>query len=282
MGKYLLFSILVFLFLFSKTFSQVPNGGFEQWTNGEPDGWWTSNSTGIITISQTSDSHSGSSALKGEATFNNNLLVYAIIISGEIGKKGFPVSKKYASVNGYYKLTSVDGDKISVLASMYAKGTFLGVGGLEFPAAQSYTNFIVPIYYNKLTDIPDSCQITVTIGNDTAKVHLGSAFFIDDVSLGGDVTSVNDVSKIATFKLEQNFPNPFNPSTNISWQTPIAGIQTLKVYDILGNEIATLLNEYRSAGNHQVEFNTSIKGKNLSSGIYFYQSVHSFEQRKWF
>ena len=69
------------------------------------------------------------------------------------------------------------------------------------------------------------------------------------------------------FALEQNYPNPFNPSTKIKWQSPISSWQTLKVYDLLGNEVATLLDEYRSAGNYEVNFNAS----DLSSGIYFYQ-----------
>jgi hypothetical protein len=69
------------------------------------------------------------------------------------------------------------------------------------------------------------------------------------------------------FLLSQNYPNPFNPSTKISWLSPISGWQTLKVYDVLGNEVATLVNEYKQAGSYEVEFN----GQNLSSGVYFYQ-----------
>jgi len=67
----------------------------------------------------------------------------------------------------------------------------------------------------------------------------------------------------------QNYPNPFNPSTKISWQVPVSGWQTLKVYDILGNEVATLVNEYRDAGSYNEEF--TINNLQLSSGVYFYQ-----------
>jgi hypothetical protein len=65
----------------------------------------------------------------------------------------------------------------------------------------------------------------------------------------------------------QNYPNPFNPSTKISWQSPIAGHQTLKVYDVLGNEVAILIDEYRNAGSYDVDFNAS----EIPSGVYFYQ-----------
>ncbi len=67
--------------------------------------------------------------------------------------------------------------------------------------------------------------------------------------------------------LNQNYPNPFNPSTKISWQSPVSGWQTLKVYDVLGNEVATLVNEEKPAGNYETEFTA----EKLSSGVYYYQ-----------
>lgn len=68
------------------------------------------------------------------------------------------------------------------------------------------------------------------------------------------------------YALYQNYPNPFNPVTKIVWQSPLSGWQTLKVYDILGNEVATLVNEYREAGRNEIEFDAS----KLSSGLYIY------------
>jgi murein tripeptide amidase MpaA len=74
------------------------------------------------------------------------------------------------------------------------------------------------------------------------------------------------------FVLEHNYPNPFNPTTVISWQSPIGGHQTLKVYDVLGNEVATLVNEYREAGSYKIEFNVAqVSRPELSSGIYLYK-----------
>nr|MBP9583569.1 PQQ-dependent sugar dehydrogenase [Ignavibacterium sp.] len=82
-----------------------------------------------------------------------------------------------------------------------------------------------------------------------------------------------DLGLPKTFMLEQNYPNPFNPSTKIKWQSPISGWQTIKIYDLLGNEVATLVNEFVEAGNHEVEFNTGEGSRQLTltSGIYFYQ-----------
>jgi hypothetical protein len=83
-----------------------------------------------------------------------------------------------------------------------------------------------------------------------------------------NVDSPNPILKTPnTFSLNQNFPNPFNPSTKISWQSPVSGHQSLNVYDVLGNEVATLVDEYKSAGSYEVEFDAS----KLSSGLYIYK-----------
>ncbi|OGV07577.1 MAG: hypothetical protein A3J84_10395, partial [Ignavibacteria bacterium RIFOXYA2_FULL_37_17] len=82
------------------------------------------------------------------------------------------------------------------------------------------------------------------------------------------VTDAEDISKTLRYSLEQNYPNPFNPSTKIPFQIPGAEFVTLKVYDILGKEVSTLLNEHKPQGKYEVEFHPS--NKNLSSGIYYY------------
>jgi hypothetical protein len=76
-----------------------------------------------------------------------------------------------------------------------------------------------------------------------------------------------EVEPISTYQLYQNYPNPFNPSTTILYQIPNTDNVSLKIYDILGNVIAALVNETQTSGKHKVEFNS----KGLSSGIYFYR-----------
>ena len=68
------------------------------------------------------------------------------------------------------------------------------------------------------------------------------------------------------FNLEQNYPNPFNPSTVISYQLPVGIRVTLKVFDIIGNEVATLVNTEKPAGNYQVQWDS----REFPSGVYFY------------
>ncbi len=83
----------------------------------------------------------------------------------------------------------------------------------------------------------------------------------------------------SSFSLSQNYPNPFNPSTVINYNLPKAEFVTLKVYDIVGKEVATLVNEYQQAGVHNSQF--SIINSQLSSGIYFYTiNAGNFNQTK--
>ncbi len=83
------------------------------------------------------------------------------------------------------------------------------------------------------------------------------------------VTSVEEERYTPTsFYLEQNYPNPFNPSTTISWQSPASGWQTIKLYDLMGREIETIVSGYYEAGSHSTLY---IVNSSLPSGVYFYQ-----------
>lgn len=96
-----------------------------------------------------------------------------------------------------------------------------------------------------------------------------------------NTTSVSDGNNLQplNFVLYQNYPNPFNPSTVITWQSAVNGYQTLKVYDVLGRELVTLVDEYLYAGKYEVVFDAS----GLASGIYFYElNAGEFREAKKF
>jgi hypothetical protein len=92
------------------------------------------------------------------------------------------------------------------------------------------------------------------------------------------ILGVEDESRPINYKLEQNYPNPFNPLTTIRYSIPASSFVTLRVYDVLGKEIMGLVDEEKTAGNYELEFNAA----NLSSGVYFYriQSANFVETKK--
>ena len=94
--------------------------------------------------------------------------------------------------------------------------------------------------------------------------------------LATDVSTIsNNIPK--SFNLAQNYPNPFNPTTNIQFSIPVAGDYTLKIYNLLGQEVATLLNQQVNAGTHVVNFDAS----ELTSGVYAYSiNGSNFNQTK--
>ncbi len=100
------------------------------------------------------------------------------------------------------------------------------------------------------------------------------------------MTNVEENLDVNTFKLFQNYPNPFNPMTNITFELPYSSYVQLKVFDCLGNEIATLVNDELHAGvyNYQFSLQDFSKGKrsiSISSGVYFYSIIIDNEKKRF-
>lgn len=109
----------------------------------------------------------------------------------------------------------------------------------------------------------------------------GNGILIVNGTFCGNPTEVeteDGLLMLTEYVLSQNYPNPFNPTTTIKYQIPVSAHVLLKVYDVLGNEVVTLADEYKPAGRYEVEFNA----EGLSSGIYFYklQVSEYFEIKK--
>ena len=123
------------------------------------------------------------------------------------------------------------------------------------------------------------------IGANHTVELFANAYFVETLDTFGImgakdvVTDVQDITQTipTDYSIEQNFPNPFNPSTKINFSIPNEGIVTLNVYNSLGQQVATLVNESKPAGTYQVDFD----GANISSGIYFYKITSgNFTQTK--
>ncbi|MDP3148169.1 MAG: T9SS type A sorting domain-containing protein [Ignavibacteria bacterium] len=128
-------------------------------------------------------------------------------------------------------------------------------------------NFDPRIYYSYTPTDAQSIKDIVMQNAGAAK--------LDPVAINESQNSNSSLS----FNLLQNYPNPFNPETVISWQLAVGGYVTLKIYDVLGNEVTRLVNEYQSEGIHHKIF--SVEKNTFASGIYFYQlQAGSFMQMK--
>ena len=127
--------------------------------------------------------------------------------------------------------------------------------------------------------IPRQLSVTNIMGFDFPNPPDSSQWYMDDYKLVRIDTTVGikDFSVPTEYILNQNHPNPFNPSTTIKYEIPELSFVTIKVYDVLGNEITTVVNEEKPIGNYEVEFDAT----GLTSGIYFYQlQAGSFVETK--
>jgi len=173
------------------------------------------------------------------------------------------------------------GYNIVQLHQTYGGGTLIAKKNLYF---MSWAG-VIATRNSQLAYLPTSeDRATITdyyiflLGNDSlrySKWNAGSTFYPFTWT---DWTSVeNNDEPILSFELFQNYPNPFNPSTKIRFEIPERSFVTIKVYDVLGKEIATLVDEEKPNGSYEIEF----VGIGLASGIYYYRiMVGDFIQTK--
>jgi len=123
--------------------------------------------------------------------------------------------------------------------------------------------------------------LRIEIDTDTPSEKKNWLFSLNSIDIKKS-TSVGIVERKTvptSFSLKQNYPNPFNPSTIIEYELPVSGNVALKIFNVLGAEVAVLINEEKSAGSYEYEF--SSENFNLTSGIYFYQlTAGNFAQTK--
>jgi len=171
------------------------------------------------------------------------------------------------SIDSLIVETSINGGtSYTTLAPMYAGSTFTAPLCMSTVASTSnYTPtsaadwksraFVLPVGTNKV--------------RFRAKSAFGNNLYIDNTCLSNPITGVTPITLEipSVYSLSQNYPNPFNPVTKINFALPKQGFVTLKIYDVLGREVKTLVNEVKAAGHFSVDFNAS----EFSSGVYFYR-----------
>lgn len=150
------------------------------------------------------------------------------------------------------------------------------IGGVSLDPVKTYSvtanEFFVQALTSSMFNIPIS---DIYLYQDSSEFQVVSEFIASKGTIDpkdfkrNSITEIQQINNIApvNFKLEQNYPNPFNPVTTIRFAIPVNGVTSLKIYNILGEQAAVLLNENLSAGEHKVEWN-ALK---FSSGVYIYK-----------
>ena len=165
----------------------------------------------------------------------------------EVNNYGFEVEKQY-------QVSSIEHQDTSWQPIGFVQGN----GTTNSPKKYTFTD----------SNLPNTNEVSYRlkqIDND------GTVTLSKEVTVNiSNVTNVDDEINYE-FSLKQNYPNPFNPSTNIKFSIPQRGFVSLKVYDILGKEVARLVNKELNPGSYIVQFDAGDANYNLASGLYFYR-----------
>ena len=175
--------------------------------------------------------------------------------------------------NGAPFITTTANHTETVVVDAWGNMTLPGgtvLQALRLRREDRYTSPTFPFYkrvisYSFLTK---SGSVVEIVASDTTALNSGIIQTEGVTWSVSGITGVENENQIPNeYSLSQNYPNPFNPSTSIKFSILTSELVTLKVFDVLGNEVATLVNEEKPAGSYAVEFNAS----QLSSGVYFYK-----------
>ena len=226
-----------------------------------------------LSISLSNDEKSqGNSSLKVKYRYNLNSGVNMLYLNCDIPIYGVPdsifIDVKSNGLNNrmYYRFADDNGEFFKAQAKKYLNNSQV------FDRIPAPMKGLAPVDANSFFNYPLALK---RIEIQLASIPTGSDFVSGEMYFDNliikyplNATSINEnFSRPESYNLYQNFPNPFNPATSIKFSIPKRGMVNLKVYNILGKEVAQLINNELNAGTHKVEFNAV----NLSSGVYFYR-----------
>ncbi len=266
--------------------NEIPNASFENWESGSPVSWFSTNTSFTTNITEYSDAQDGNKALRGEIINFSGIAYFPSVraVDGPLAQP-FPISQNYSSVKGFFQYfpsqTGLD-MWFSVIVDFSNDDGPVARGGLQITNEETstWTAFDVALDYSVGNGgNATKATVQITIGGDDdgrpPSDFWGTYFLVDNVSFDG-VTSVNENqgSIPENFELEQNFPNPFNPETVISFSLPEASQVNMDIYNMLGQHVAKLVNSEMAAGKHNVTWNATNRFSNnirITSGTYIYK-----------
>jgi len=155
---------------------------------------------------------------------------------------------------------------------------FLYVFSSGLPSTEPSTPYLGP-FTSSTNDISSISKVVLRQGSSTAAPSLTIDGIKVSTSWAGIVAGIKNISTVADkFSLSQNYPNPFNPTTNIKFSVPTSGFVKLSVYNAIGQQVQSLVNNELSTGEYSVQLN----GSNLTSGMYFYKLELNSNDGKYF
>lgn len=265
--------------------AQIPNSGFEIWSNGpnsDPDGWHSGNNA----VQQSTDHVLGNysakvaSVISGIDTTRGQMETGLASDTSGGPSPAFPVNLRHTSFKGYYKYTPLGGDSADLGCMLFKTGFSsgfpgapAGMIGIAFStfggAASTFTPFSINFTYLDTTNlVPDSGWIILTSyvffrGTNTNLKPLGnSVLYVDALSFDNYATGIGQVNDIATgFKI---MPNVNNGQFELQYQLKESGYATLKIYDMDGREMRDLCSGNWPAGFYSQNYNVS----ELANGNY--------------
>jgi hypothetical protein len=233
--------------------------------------WSVSSSESWLQVNRTSGSHNDTLTV----TAQNNLADSIRVAIVSISVPGFlPQTITVAQTAANPARLALSDTALVIGASLNSTATFAITSNTQWyisfgrafswltanPSSDMNNRVVTITASNNPTSTPRVAYITVS-GTDAPSITIP----LTQAGIPTTVKSGNINEFI--FDLSQNYPNPFNPSTTISFTLEVSGFTTLKIYDILGREVATLVHEVRNAGNYSIQWDAT----NISSGIYFYR-----------
>ncbi len=239
----------------------LPQAGSEagwnnaMWVSGN-NIWFGTNSTKVY-----KSTDFGSSWTSAATTGSVNS--YSVAFNTNIGFTGQSVALKSTDAGGSWAVQTLPGSGTCYSFNGVAERFWYNRGTGIYWSSDNGSNFA-----SQYTGTGTLLAMNLVLDNITIRgwsVSSNGTIAMYNESLTGITINQNEIPE--TYSLMQNYPNPFNPATKINFMLPKSGEVSLKIYDILGNEVATLINENMNPGSYTIDWNAG----NYSSGVYFYR-----------
>lgn len=243
----------------------IPNPGFENWSAGNPVGWTTTNILTVTPISQSNQSHSGTSAAKLEV-----VSVFSVAISPVLICNSVSINQNYQTFSYYYKANLSGGDQFLTTAMLTENGNGHGAA-VDSLSASNNSNVYVQrnvqvLYAPPVSQTADMLTITFVItGPNSSTPAIGSSVFLDDLNLSGGIpTALAEQTAILSTDLGSPQPNPASGNCLIPFSLKEKALVQIGLYDLEGKLVREILHEELAGGRYKAECDLS----GLSPGLY--------------